>query len=174
MACRGPGLMTAGRAPSPLSGNPFGLALDPDRAAMAVGLWDGAEDPRLAALRALGGRVEQRSDLGAALAELGAQPDLWWICAVHVPRTASLEAATEALVTFRRASPTIAVLLVAGELTQDSFALGQLDVADVLLRDTADIASFDFGLAVAPINNQVWRQRLRDAAPDQRSPSERP
>lgn len=166
--------MAAERTPAPLGGNPYGFTIDRDRAAMAVGFRDGAEDPRLAALQALGGRVEQRSDLGAALAELGTQPERWWICVVHVAHTASLESAAEALVTFRRACPTIAVLLIAGDLTQDSFALGQLDVADVLLRDTAELANFYFGLAVAPINNQVWQQRLRDAAPDQRSPSERP
>ncbi|WP_165915659.1 hypothetical protein, partial [Rhodovulum marinum] len=61
---------------------------------------------------------------------------------------------------FRQECPSIPIILTTADTTRNSFALEHLHLADVILREPFDASALEFAILVAPINNEIWQERM--------------
>ncbi|MCO8145907.1 hypothetical protein NHN26_11790 [Rhodovulum tesquicola] len=100
-----------------------------------------------------------QDDLPSALDEVTRAPRAWNQLIIRMDRLGTHKDLVPQIIAFREKVPSVPVIVTTRTAPRNCFALENLYVCDVLLHEPSDMNSFEFALAVAPINNEVWKRR---------------
>jgi hypothetical protein len=127
------------------------------------------QSARLAGLmgwfRAEGASVGFDQDLPRALAELRLHPASWSALIVHLDGFGDLEDLVDMLLAFRRAVPTLPLILISASFGRDTLGAERLAICDVSLRDPVGLGRMKSVLDQAIRHNHAWQQRLAALTP---------